>query len=133
MAGEPGLTQSGSQTAACLLLMWTAPLKGPAPPFQPAEPREMKPSAAGGAELGDWRVSSGLGWPPICSVALGSLLFSKPQFPNHPPAGQRPPAQLISAYRMGQIVVAAAAGYRDVGRERSGLLSGDAGIRTHVS
>lgn len=75
----------------------------------------------------------GLGWLPVCSVALGSPLFSKPYFPisNHPPAGQRP-AQL-SSYRMGQVVVSAAAGGGAVRREGSGLPSGDAGTRTHVS
>lgn len=113
MAGEPGLTQTGSQTKAYLLLVWTAPLKGS---FPAAEPRERKASAARGAELGDWSLGSGLGWLPVCSVTLVSLFFSKPQFPiaKHPPSGQRPPAELILVYRMGQVVVAAAAGCRDV-------------------
>lgn len=64
----------------------------------------------------------------VCCVVLGSF-FSKPKFPisNHPPAW------LISAYRTGQVVVAAAAGGGDVGREGSSLPSGDAGSRTHVS
>lgn len=30
MAGKPGMTQTGPQTAACFLLVWTAPFKGPA-------------------------------------------------------------------------------------------------------
>lgn len=47
MAGEPGLTQTGPQTAACILLVWTAPLKGPASLFHSAEPRGVQQEEQG--------------------------------------------------------------------------------------
>lgn len=39
---ESGQTQTGPQTAACLLLVWTALLKGPVSLFQTVEPGEKK-------------------------------------------------------------------------------------------
>lgn len=75
MAHEPGLTQTGPQTAACFLLVWTAPLKGPGAPFHPER------SAAGEAGLGGWKRGGGLGWCPGCP---GSPL-------SFPPARLPPP------------------------------------------
>ena len=54
------------ETSACLLQTWTAPPKGPAPAFPPAEAR-----GAG----------SSLGWPPLC--------WAHPSSPSpRPPADQ---------------------------------------------
>lgn len=81
------------------------------------------------------RLEVGL-WPWLAlSLFCGSrLTFLQACFPSLIILlqGQRP-AWLISAYGTGQVVVAAAAGGGDVGREGSSLPSGDAGSRTHVS
>ena len=130
LAGEPGLTQTGPQTHS---LSGQLLLKGQPHLSSPLGPRERKPSAAGSG-TGRLEVGLSLGCPLVCSVATGSPLFSKPQFPftNHPPAGQTP-AWLISDSRTRLVVVAAAVGDGNMARKGSGLLTGDAGTRTRVS
>lgn len=69
---ESGQTQTGPQTAACLLLVWTALLKGPVPCSRLLR-LERATLVGGGTGLRGWALALALPLPPGTTSLYASV------------------------------------------------------------